>query len=936
MIELQIPAATYRLQFNRQFRFSDALSWIPYWSRLGITHIYASPVFKSRKNSIHGYDIVDPEQLNPELGLPYEFENLIAEIHHHQMGLVLDLVPNHMAISPENRFWMNFLEDGFDSPYADFFDINWDPYCAVREKKIVLPVLGKPYIRALEDREIILCLENSNLIFKYFDFRFPLNLKSVFKVLKYTLSTVKNTANNVRGKEHEYLNILNPFFRLNQIGEQRSTFNKRIRELIEGSTAFKDLLQKSLSEINSQPGFLDKLLRQQIYRLTFWKSGRKDINFRRFFDIDTLIGVRVEIPRVLEATHSLAFRLAKEGRVNGFRIDHIDGLNDPEGYLRALRKRLDKKEKSIHSQFYITVEKILTGDEHLSGRWPVQGTTGYDFLRILNGIFISKRGLAEMTYSYNRITGSRESFADVVYRKKRKAITELFPGEINSLACQAANLPQQKTEVGSISLSPVKQALIEITACLPVYRTYIRSFSIPASDRNNLDFAFREAKTKYAARNNSLDNLEKIIFLEFPPNYPMDKKNESLRFVMRWQQFTGPVMAKGLEDTALYSYNRLISMNVIGADRKLLPISVSEFHRFNHRRLKFWPHTFNASSTHDTKRSEDAGARINILSEIPDEWDRNLLRWKQINGPAKRIVGGKPQPGPEIEEILYQTLIGSWPLLEDEIPEFRERIKQFMVKAVREAKSYTSWLHPDPEYENAITSFLGSIMDDSVKNEFLENFIPFQQRIAFYGALNSLSQLLLKITSPGLPDFYQGMELWDFSLVDPDNRRPVDFTKRSRFLADINLQHEQDVPSLIRNIREKWKDGRIKLFVTWKALIFRRSNRVLFEIGRYLPLKIIGDKKDHAVAFARQYGRKWAISVVPRFCTGLSEPGSLSLDIASFPNSHLALPEDAPQEWTNVFTGETVVTRRDEGGIRLRDIFAVFPVALLVSDSALH
>jgi len=777
--QLRIPVATYRFQFNKNFRFMDASMLVPYLNRLGISDIYASPVLKAGKGSSHGYDVTDPTHLNPELGTGHDFDALVEELRQQRMGLLLDIVPNHMAASLENPWWRDVTEKGQDSPFAGFFDTDW------------------------------------------LDFKGP--------------------------------------------GES---------------------------------------------------TGH-----RRFFDIGDLIGIRVENPEVFEAAHSLILRLVSEGKITGLRIDHIDGLYDPLEYLQRLQQRISPSTKS--PGFYLVVEKILSGDETLPEAWPVFGTTGYEFTNKLNVLFVDSDGIRVINDIYSRVTRSGKPFNDLVYEKKKQVMNELFPDEIEALGRYLAHLS------GHLTPEETSRGLIEATACLTVYRTYIRAFGIASQDRMYLESAFQKARRHSTASTQALDFLKKVLLLDFPADLSPEEKAEWMNFVRRWQQLTGAVMAKGFEDTALYSYHLLTSLNEVGGNPDTPGLSLDDFHKWNLNRMKHWPFTLNTTSTHDTKRSEDVRARINVLSEIPDEWEEHLVRWRGWNGVHKRKLDRLPVPDPNTEILLYQTLIGAWPLSIEEIPLFKERLKAYMIKAVREAKNITSWIKINQEYEDCILSFIDAILQDSADNDFLSDFLKFQKKIAYYGALNSLSQVLLKITSPGVPDFYQGTELWDFSLVDPDNRRPVDFKKRQRLL-DIMIQKEANgKPPRIGEMLTSCENGCIKLYVTYKALNARRTNHELFQKGEYIPSRVEGKRQELVCAFLRRYEGKWALTAVPRFFTKLTGLNVLPIGKRVWKDDCILLPEDAPRNWLNILTGETASCGKS---MALAELFKKFPVAMLISE----
>jgi (1->4)-alpha-D-glucan 1-alpha-D-glucosylmutase len=952
MVKLRVPVTTYRLQFNRGFRFEDARTVAPYLHRLGISDIYASPIFKARQGSPHGYDVTDPTRLNPELGTEHDFEALARELKAHGMGLLLDIVPNHMAASPENPWWMDLLENGPGSPYATFFDIDWNPVDSAVQNKVLLPLLSSPYGQVLENQELALTLEETGLFVHYHGLRLPLDVKSYAVVITHRLGTLEATL----GADHPVLRQLKQLTeamerlpphtssntRKARERYQRQAIKKDLLHLINSSPELRAFLSENVALFNGEKGnpqsfdLLDGLLAQQAYRLAFWKTTLEEINYRRFFDISDLIGVRVEEPEVFEATHTLVRRLACEGKVTGLRIDHIDGLHDPLQYLRRLQHHLAPKaeESDRLPGFYIVVEKILTGDEALPENWPVFGTTGYDFLNMANALFVDREGIHDLEAIYTRFTGSQAAFKDVVYEKKKQVIEELFAGEMHALGHQLARLAREGQYARDLSREELTKGLMEVTACLPVYRTYTRTIEVSPLDRPYIERAVEEARRRaHVLEASVLDFLKRVLLLDFPVPLAPEQKEAWLRFVMRWQQFTSTVMAKGFEDTALYTYNRLVSLNEVGGDPRASGLSVEAFHHRNVARQARWPYTFNATSTHDMKRGEDVRARINVLSEIPAAWEKHLSQWSRWNQAKKRRVNEQLVPDPHLEMLLYQTLVGAWPFSEGEVSEFKERLKAYMVKAAREAKVFTSWLSSNLGYENALLTFVDSILESPSQNRFLGDLLRFQRQVAYYGALNSLAQVLLKMASPGVPDFYQGTELWDLSLVDPDNRCPVDFGKRIRLLDDLIRQEAQGQLSLVGDILTSWEDGRVKLYVTYKALGARTVYRDLFLRGDYIPLQIRGQRQEHICAFARRQGKRWALIAVPRLLTKLVHVGTLPLGKRVWKDDVLLLPESAPERWLQVFTGENLDVFSPGKEMPLSSIFRRFPVALLIGSS---
>jgi (1->4)-alpha-D-glucan 1-alpha-D-glucosylmutase len=781
---MRVPGATYRVQFTSRFQFKDAVRLVPYLHELGITDLYASPILKARAGSTHGYDVTDPEQLNPELGGAEEFEELVQALRERHMGLLLDIVPNHMAASVENPWWFDVLEKGESSPYASWFDIDW------AAKKLLLPILGKPYGEALENNELKLRVEDGRVVLQYFDQKLPI----------------------AAGGENLDLQAVDP------------------------------------------------VLSRQHYRVAYWQKTSDAVNYRRFFDVNELVGLRAEKDEVFQATHALISALVSQGKVNGLRIDHIDGLLDPAGYLRRL------------PDIYVVVEKILAGHENIPGEWQTQGTTGYDFLNSVNTAFVDPHGYQSLEHIYSEFTGLRGSRSELVRSRKRQVAKELFGGEVAAFVRRLSEMAEKDRHARDLRIDDLKEAFIEVTACLPVYRTYIRDFTISEIDRARILDSISVAAS--AASAPACSFLRRVLLLE-PEWYLNDQRPSYLDFVMKWQQFTGPIMAKGLEDTAFYVHNALISLNEVGADPSgpETHFGVEQFHRRNRSRQERWPRTMNASSTHDTKRSEDVRSRINVLSELSEEWSQYLKRWSRAN-PSESA------PDRNEQVLIYQTMLGAWPI-------DATRLKRFVTKALREAKVHTSWIRVNEAYENRVSAFVDRLLESDL---FLRSFARFEKKIARFGALSSLSQLVLKITSPGIPDFYRGTETWDFSLTDPDNRRPVDFINLA------NLLEQCDRNRRARTLLNNWEDGRIKMFLTREALRFRRSNEALFLHGEYIPLLVAGTWQDHVIAFGRRLATTWTIVAVPRL---IAKRGN-----AAWNDTRLVFPPDAPQRWLNIFTGE--------------------------------
>ncbi len=878
----RVPVATYRLQFNAQFTYQDARKIVDYLADLGISDVYSSPLLRARKGSTHGYDIVDAMSLNPELGTSDEFTELHGDLDRRDMGLLLDIVPNHMAASHENAWWMSVLENGPNSRYLHFFDIDW------RDNKVLLPILGRPYGETLESGELRVGFDAEGFFVTYWDKRLPLAPQSYHLVLRGCVDALpaEGIAIEVRELVESDSAITNSRF-----------VKDTLWRVHEQSASFREALAGVIEKINADFDVLDALLAAQWYRLAYWRIASETINYRRFFDVTDLVGLRVENPEVFELRNRLILDLIADGKLSGVRIDHIDGLYDPGNYLTKLQLRLGDPATENAETFYVVVEKILARDEHLPP-FRCAGTTGYDFLDVVNAVFVDPQGLDRLTELYQSYTGLTATYEDLVYERKKQVIEQLFYGEMRALGAHLGGLAVADRNARDFAPSELLAALIEITACMPVYRTYVREAPASASDRTSLVRAIAEARRRGRGIDARLFTFLELVLLLEPPAYIAGERAKWLDFVMRWQQFTGRVMAKGVEDTTFYNYNRLISLNDVGGEpgRGVDFDPVAELHAHNERIVRDWPNTMNTTSTHDTKRAEDVRARIDVLSEIADVWAREVKKWTRMNAPLKR--GAIPDPNEEL--LIYQTLVGMWPLEESEVVTVPERLRRYLVKAAREAKTHSNWHSPDVEYESALQDFATSILGHA---RFADAFRRFEKRIAFHGFLNSLAQVVLKVCSPGVPDFYQGTELWDFSLVDPDNRRPVDYEKRMAILRDL-----APPATLLRH----WTDGRIKLFVTARSLATRARHIETFRRGAY---RAIETGTPNAIAFTRGED---ILVVVPRLTTRLVRPQRLP--IGGVWTGRL---EACATRWRNVFTDETIED------LSLRNIFASFPVAIL-------
>ncbi|MBW4644251.1 MAG: malto-oligosyltrehalose synthase [Goleter apudmare HA4340-LM2] len=926
---MRIPTATYRIQFTPQFGFENARAIAAYLADLGVSDLYASPIFRARTGSTHGYDVVDATQLNPQLGTSESFESLVGELQSLGMGWLQDIVPNHMAYSSENPYLMDVLEHGPDSSYTDYFDVCWNSPFGSSQERILTPLLGDFYGASLEKGDIQLQYSQSGLTVNYYSLKLPLRLESYTKFLTYNLGKLTRTL----GRNHpDFIKLLGILYILKNVpsevaGKQRQdqiAFIKGlIWELYTANDDIHDFIEENLKifngELSNADSFnlLDDLLKDQFYRLAFWKVGAEEMNYRRFFTVNELISVKVEELRVFHNTHSLIQKLVEDGVFTGLRIDHIDGLYHPTQYLERLREKL--------GDVYITVEKILEITEYLPDNWQIQGTSGYDFLNYVNGVFCQSKNQATFENIYQTFIGSRVNYPSLVKENKHLILEKNLAGDIDNLASLLKNISSKYRYGNDFTLNGLKRAIAEVLTLFPVYRTYITPDGIQDSDRLCIQQVIRTAKKQIPLLLHELTFIEKLMLLEFDDSLTQAEREQWIYFVLRMQQYSGPLMAKGVEDTTLYVYNRLLSLNEVGGNPSHFGISVEQFHTFNQQHQANWPHTMNATATHDTKRGEDVRARLNVLSEIPQEWKQQVNLWSELNQ-AHHSHG---YPDRNDEYFLYQTLVGAFPFAEQEQSAFVQRVQEYMIKAIREAKVHTAWLRPDNDYEEACTSFIHKVLDPNVSQKFLETFRPLQQKIAEYGIFNSLSQTLLKIVAPGVPDIYQGTELWDLSLVDPDNRRPVDFEQRRVYLSSIQEQMKNDILSLIPELLQHKTDGRIKLFLTLQALKARTKYLSLFQTGDYLPLKIQGNHANHIIAFARQQDKQTAIAIAPRFLTSLIQPGEAPLGEAVWQDTHLQLPTDA-SKWHNVLTNQSLHLQET---LSISTALTHFPVALLINNA---
>lgn len=965
MNERRKVSATYRLQFTKSFRFAEAEALAPYLHTLGISHIYASPIFEACPGSLSGYDTCDYSRINPELGGEKAFDSLVRALHQQGMGIIVDFVPNHMSAHPQwNRWWRNVLANGPSSPASEYFDVDWYPVNSNLHGKVLLAILGKQYGEVLESGELRVEYHNGEFCLLYGETNLPLNPRQMKVLLRHRWEEVTEHAGIEAPIRSEYESIL---FHLDHIpGYQQAgaeartereretaVASRRLTQVIQASPALRRHLDRVILEFNGEAGrpesfdLLHALLEQQPYRLSYWRTAMREINYRRFFDVNDLIGLRMEYGPLFQTAHAKLIQLAEKGWIDGIRLDHIDGLLDPQQYLLQLRAATTNAMQAL----YMVVEKILARQEWLSTEWPVDGTTGYEFLALLNGLWVEEKNLSVIDRIYRHFRDQMQPGRDVVYVAKRLITATSMASELNVLAHELNRLSEQSRSSRDFTLDGLQEALREVVACFPVYRTYISERGFSSSD----EMAINEAIGQARQRNPHLDySIFEFIRMHICPVRLPDEREEHfsqrLRFAMKFQQYTSPVQAKGMEDTVFYRHSPLASLNEVGSGTGRRATTPEEFHEANMQRMERWPHAMLTTSTHDTKRGEDARMRIHVLTEMPDEWQSNILKWSQGNESAKTMVNGQSAPDRGDEYLFYQNLLGMWPPHQTTVDEDTvSRIKAFMNKALKEAKVHTSWINPSNDYDAAVEKFVDETLRGQCSLSFLASFVPFVERIAQLGAWGSISQIALKLTSPGVVDTYQGGELWDLNLVDPDNRRPVDYAVRQQHL--LALRQRLVGPAVTSEMRTKvvadlsreWGSGDWKLLYIYMGLTLRSQEPELFARGSYQPLRVEGPTAEHLVAFARQHEGKLLLTIAARWFVALV-PVTQTLDDLQIhlqdtwieiPPSTQSVSADGLQ-LSNVLTGSAVKTSSKNGSLRLRadEVLGSLPAVWLTSNIA--
>lgn len=937
-----IPRATYRLQLNREFTFEQARAIVPYLARLGVSHVYASPILKARPGSMHGYDVTDHTQLNPELGTRESFDAFVDALHAHDMGLIVDIVPNHLGVmGDDNVWWLDMLENGPAARFAHHFDVDWRPHRASMRDRILVPILGEAYGDVLEkgELELVFDAENGSFAVRYYDNLFPIDPREyprIFAPFAATLGERLSIEDPDRGDFESLLTAFGHLPARNETSEEavairyrdKEAHKRRLVRLVERSAPIREYIEETVQRMNGtvgKPGSfdaLDALLEAQAYRLSYWRVAIDEINYRRFFDVNNLAALRMNEKEVFDSTHAFIFELIDQGKIDGLRIDHSDGLYDPKTYFERLQARFAKHGEN--KPLYVVTEKILASHESLPQEWLVHGTTGYEFAALTTTWLVCGEEERRMTRRYRQFTENPHGFQEIAYRSKKLVMSASLAAEVEVLATQLDRIAQLDRHTSDFTRAAIRDAITEVIACFPIYRAYISHDGVRDEDRHIVNWAVSVARKRSVTEPSVFDFLCGVLLGDAAQERPESHRRAMLEFAMKFQQVTSPVTAKGVEDTAFYRYTRLICLNEVGGDPGRFSVSSTALHQANAERAKLWPHSMLASSTHDTKRSEDARARIAVISDLPDLWTLHLSRWNRLNRSKRRQVEGAPAPNRDDEYLIYQTLAGIYSPSEDG-QMLTERMQAYVIKAAREAKRSTSWLNPNEEYERALCEFVAQLLENPERNAFLHDFSSYVETLAFFGGINSLVQTALKLTVPGVPDIYQGTERLSFTLVDPDNRRPVDYEEATRMLS------EMEQTATVEKIDGASIDA-AKLRVTWTLLQARRKDPELFEKGSYQALDVEGERSQHLFAFARVLDDRALIVVVPRWSARL-KGGALEWPLGETTWGDTALAVPSHRTYRDAFTGREFEFDGDPESRKLRasEVLTTFPIAALFS-----
>jgi malto-oligosyltrehalose synthase len=845
--------STYRIQFNHLFTFKEMAKNVDYLTNLGIDTVYASPILSSTPGSMHGYDVVDPAAIDLELGGEKEFARLFNKLQKSEIGWLQDIVPNHMAFNSYNTWLWDVLEKGKDSEYARIFDIDWNH--PEFTGKLMVPFLGKSLEEVIGFGELNVGFIDGTFVFHYYDEIYPINLPGFQTILRkkqnqlpdFYIDFLKLTGGKVS---------VDPSILKQRWEEIKTDLSKNYKMANEVGRLVRDIL----SGINKDPSFIRSIHDVQYYRLCYWKLTEKMINYRRFFTVNGLICLRMEDRSVFERYHTYLKNLIDKYRINGFRVDHVDGLFNPDQYLSQLRMLTGRKT-------YIIIEKILDMNEELPERWNIQGTTGYDFLSYVNNLMTNVEEYPELSAFYRDITGNKTEIDDIIYEKKKFILLARMSGELENLArgfWKDGLVPSD--QLRGTDPEHMKKAIAEFLIVFPIYRLYSTTIPLDKTNSRIMNHLFKRAIFRNPSLKKELRILLNLFINEHGPDDTIKKK--ALYFFNRCMQYTGPVMAKGVEDTTMYYFNQFVAHNEVGDHPGSGGITAEKFHELMRNRQEKWPLAMNSTSTHDTKRGEDVRARLNVISDLVPEWTSLVRKWLKINKGLKQTVNGRMVPTLNEEYLVYQTLAGIWPMNNRIDSDFKDRLDNYFIKALREAKVYTSWNAPDEKHENAVIDFIHHIINTD--SEFYASFSPFQTKIKKYGILNSVVQLVLKMTCPGIPDIYQGTELWDLSLVDPDNRRPVDYNVRRSRLNKLIKNGNKNSKAVWEDICNNPEEGNIKLWLTYLLLRERKLNPELFTLGEYIAFEVTGSYSNHLIAYCRKFRSDWILVVLPLHIASLS------------------------------------------------------------------
>ncbi|GEO09174.1 malto-oligosyltrehalose synthase [Segetibacter aerophilus] len=900
------PVSTYRIQFHKDFTFSDFEKIIPYLIKLGVGTIYASPIFEATPGSVHGYDGVNPHKINPEIGTEEQLLSISQRLKEAGIKWLQDIVPNHMAFDPNNPWLKDVLEKGQKSVYASFFDVPWTG--KIYHGKIMIPFLGNPLQEVIKNGELTIDFEEPRFVLKYYDSTYPLRLRSYITILQ-----------TGDGEPNQAIQQLLDQVKDIQRSEEPEAYKETLHEFqlqlsaLTKSNTTKGYLESCLQKINEDHELIKQIADEQVYQLVNWQKTDQKINFRRFFTVNGLICLNMQDNDVFLYYHKYIKELLDKGVFQGLRIDHIDGLFDPTLYLQQLRELAGE-------ETYIVVEKILEPGEGLPDYWPIEGNTGYDFLGIVNNAFTNKTSEKQFTEYYEDLVKDDRSIHQQLHDKKSYILHENMGGELSNLhhLFEDMNLVEDN-ELSNVAPEVLKEAIGEFLIQCPVYRYYGNKLPLDQTEAGDVQDILNRIKQNKPELAPAIPLLETAL-LHKPKEGDKAYNARALRFYQRCMQFTGPLMAKGAEDTLMYTYNRFIGHNEVGDSPDAFGDSPEEFHQKMLDRQEKWRLSMNGTSTHDTKRGEDVRARLNVLTDLPDEWFAVVKEWQELNKELKE----QEAPDANDEYLIYQTLVGAYPMPTQGDDDFKNRVQEYLQKALREAKTHSNWTTPNEEYETAAKNFAVNLLQQN--KPFWKRFEQFHKKVSDFGVVNSLAQVVVKFTAPGVPDVYQGTELWDFSLVDPDNRRPVDYELRQQLMNELEAQANDEHENLMSHLWENRYSAKIKLWLTHQLLNDRKENKEFFEKAEYIPLTVLGEFASNVLAYARRYQNEWYVVAVPLHLAALSKEQQQEILSIDWKDTRVALPAGAPATYQHLFSK---VNRTHEQEITIKDIFKSLPLAVL-------